>query len=46
MDCTSTAAKLAKERELKTAAIARVLTVFMIIIPVQMNFIVGSQALT
>ena len=46
VDCTYTAAKLAKERELKTAAIARVLTVFMIIIPVQMNFIVGSQALT
>ena len=36
------AAKLAKERELRTAAIARVLTVFMIIIPMQMNFIVGS----
>jgi hypothetical protein len=38
VDCTSTAAKLAKESELRTAAIARVLTFFMIIIPMQMNF--------
>ena len=38
VDCTSTAATLAKERELRTAAAMRVLTVFHDVIPLADEF--------